>query len=132
LFFSANTVVFLEHSVRTTGTVIALEEHPDDEGAVSYSPTIRFIANGSAHTVHSKVSSNPPGFDVGEPVSVRYRKGNPADARVVSVGQTWGFEVGFGIASIVTCLVGLFFHWRVIKRKTRKPKLTRIRSLEEI
>lgn len=130
--FAVNTAIFLNHSVRTTGTVTALEEHEDDEGSVSYSPTFTFTANGKAQTVRSNVSTNPPGFAPGETVPVRYRKSEPSDARVDTLWQIWGLEAISSIGSVVMSLVGLFFRWRVVKRKTRKPRLARIQSLNEI
>jgi Protein of unknown function (DUF3592) len=131
--FACNTVVFISRSAGTTGTVTALDQHQDDEGSISFSPEFSFVAgDGSPRIAHSNSSSNPPGFEVGERVPVRYEKNDPSDARIATFWQTWPFAAGSAIASFVTWLVGLFFRWKVIRRKTRKPKLQQIQSLDQI
>jgi hypothetical protein len=113
--------------------VTGLTRFQDDEGSVSFSPEFTFVAgDGSTRTVRSYSSSNPAGFELGESVSVRYEKNDPSNARIATFWQTWPFAAAFAIASFVTWLVGLFFRWRVIKRKTRKPKLQQIQSLDQI
>ena len=130
--FVINTLMFLERSSRTTGTVVALERHQDDDGT-SFSPVFSYTAkDGGAQTAHSDSSSNPPGFEVGETVPVRYETLSPSKARIATFWQTWPFAAAFGIASCVTTLLGIFFRWRVFKRQTRQPKLRRPRSLDEI
>ncbi len=131
--FAVNTVVFISSSARTTGTVTAMEQHQDGDGAISFSPEFKFVAgDGSTQLVHSNSSSNPPGFEVGESVPVRYVKSNPSSARIATFGQTWPFAAAFALVSFAMGLFGLFFRWRVIKRKTRKPRLQRIRSLDQL
>lgn len=130
--FAINTLIFIERSSRTTATVVELERHQDEDG-VSFSPLFSFAApDGSVQIVHSNSSSNPPGFEIGEKVPVRYETRNPSNARIATFWQTWPFAAGFGIASCVTWLVGLFFSWIVSKRESRKPKLRQIRSIAEV
>ena len=128
-----HTSAFIARSSTTTGTVIAFEQHQDDVSGQTFSPIFSYVArDGSAHTGHSNSSSNPPGFEVGEKVPVRYETRNPSNARIATYWQTWALATAFAIASSVTWLVGLFFRWKVIKRRTRKPKLQRIQSLDQI
>jgi hypothetical protein len=131
--FFLHTAVFVARSSTTTGTVIALEQHEDDASGRTFSPVFTYVApDGSTQTGHSISSSNPPGFDVGEKVPVRYETRNPSNARIATYWQTWALETGFAIASFVMGLVGLFFRWKVMQRKARKPKLQQIRSLDQI
>jgi len=89
LGFFVNTVIFVERSSVTTGVVVSLEDHQDDDGSVTYSPVFSFVAaNGSKQTVQSYSSSNPPGYSVGEQVPVRYETRNPAHARIATYWQT--------------------------------------------
>jgi hypothetical protein len=131
--FFLNTSVFIVRSSTTTGTVISFDQHQHDDSGQTFSPVFSYVASdGSAQTGHSNSSSNPPGFEVGEKVPVRYETRNPTNARIATYGQTWALETAFAIGSSVMGLVGLFFRWRVIKRTTRKPKLQRIQSLDQI
>ena len=130
--FVINTLIFIERSSMATGTVVALEPHQDNDGT-SFSPVFSYITkDGGAQTAHSDSSSNPPGFEVGETVPVRYETLNPSKARIATFWQTWSFAAAFAIAGLVMTLVGLLFRWRVFKRRTRRPKLRQIRSLDEI
>jgi hypothetical protein len=131
--FFLQTSTFVARSSTTTGTVIAFEQHEDDASGQTFSPIFSYVAaDGSAQTGHSNSSSNPPGFGVGEKVPVRYETRNPSNARIATYWQTWALTTAFGIASAVTWLIGLFFRWKVIRRKARKPKLQRIQSLDQI
>ena len=130
--FAINTLIFVERSSSTTATVVDLDRHQDEDG-ISFSPIFSFAApDGGVQIVHSNSSSNPPGFEIGEKVPVRYETRNPSNARIATFWQTWPFAAGFGIASCVMGLVGLFFRWIVFKRETIKPELRQIRSLGEI
>ena len=128
-----NTELFIHKSVMTTGTVTELEQHQDEDGSVAFSPVFTFATStGHAVIVHSNSSSNPPGFDVGEKVSLRYVPSDPENARIATFWQTWPLAAGFGIGSVVSAAVGWFFAGRVNKRKARGPKLRKISSLNEI
>ena len=130
--FAINTLIFIERSSSTTATVVDLDRH-EDEDSVSFSSVFSFAASdGSVQIIHSSASSNPPGFEIGEKVPVRYVARNPSNALIATFWQTWPFAAGFGIASCVTGLVGLFLRWLVFKRETRKPKLRQISSVDEI
>lgn len=131
--FSLNTLLFVERSTQTEGTVIGLDQHPDDNGSVSFSPVFEFVTDrGQIVTLHSNVSSNPSGFEIGDKVPVRYVKSNPSSARISTFFQTWAFEIIFAIFGAAMSLVGLFFRWRVAKRKAKKFRLKQIHSLDEI
>ena len=88
-FSLLDTTLFLFHSVRTTGTVIAFD------GVRTYSPVFTYVAvDGSTQTAHSNVGADPPDFDIGDSVPVRYETDDPSTARIATLGQTWGFAFG--------------------------------------
>lgn len=130
--FAVKTLIFIERSSSTTATVVELDRH-ENEDNVSFSPVFSFsTSDGVVQAVHSDSSSNPPGFEVGQKVLVRYETRNPSNARIATFWQTWPFSAAFGIASCVTGLVGLFFRWLVFKREMRKPALRQISSVDQI
>jgi len=133
LSFATHTLIYIGRSVTTTGTVVELHENHDDDVGVTYAPVFTFVLkNGSTQTITSNAGTNPPAFEVGDKISVRYEPGDPSDAAINSIWQTWAFSVGFGIASVVMTLFGLFFRWCVARRKARPRKLQKIQSLEQI
>jgi len=68
------TRTFILRSVEVNGEVIRLERSKTrDRYGYSYAPVFSFtVADGRSFTVTSDVSSSPPGFFEGEPVTVRY------------------------------------------------------------
>ena len=105
----------IRRSTEVTGEVIRLERSKSDGRFASYdyAPVFSFTAaDGNSYTVTSEVSSNPPGFSVGESVRVRYGPANPQNARIHSFFQTWGAAVisgaiGVGLIGFGCKLLGL-------------------------
>jgi hypothetical protein len=95
---------FLRRCEEVNGEVVRLEQSTDrDRYGYTYAPVFSFTTgDGRTYTVTSDVSSNPPGFSVGEAVRVRYDPVNPQDARIHSFFQTWG-------AAIISGAVGVAF-----------------------
>jgi len=128
-----HTTIFTAKSVKTTGTVVELHKNIDDDGALTYSPVFQFTTkDGATQTVTSNSGSNPPGFEIGTQVPIRYEPSDPSAAAINTFWQTWPFAAGFGIAAVVMTLFGLFFRWRVKKRIARPLKLKTIQSLDQI
>ena len=87
------------------GKVTGLRENCDDEGC-TYSPVVLFSTqNGRAITFKSKVSSNPPSYDVGETVTVVYAIDNPEEAVIKGRGRV--LQIGFMIIGGITIFAGL-------------------------
>jgi len=115
-------VSFLKHAVHATGKVIQLDEHVTEvNGAktLSYAPVFRFSAKGTVHTIHSGSGANPPGFSVGQDVSLVYSEDDPEHAEIDTFGQEWGLAVGFGIGGPIALLIGLLM--RKMRGKTERP-----------
>jgi len=105
VFSFFHTRFFVKHCADAEGEVIRLERSFSGGQAPMYDyvPVFQFTAaNGQSYTVTSATGSNPPGFSVGEQVSVRYDPRNPSDARIHTFLQTWG-------SSLISGLIGIGF-----------------------
>ena len=125
------TTVFLARSTRAQGTVSALARSEDDDGSITFQPVFTFVTrDGKSQTIRSNAGSNPPGFEVGQTVPLRYETSDPSVARIDTFWQMWPFPVAFAIGGCVMGIVGWFFRWRVHKRLNAPPKLKKIKSLD--
>jgi Protein of unknown function (DUF3592) len=111
------TRTFILRSVEVNGEVIRLERSKTrDRYGYSYAPVFSFtVTDGRSFTVTSDVSSSPPGFFEGEPVTVRYSPDDPEKARIHTVFQTWGSAIISGFAGVFClfwgCVVLGLFHF---------------------
>jgi hypothetical protein len=83
-------ILFIRRAVTTQGTVTDLESHHDREGGSSYSPVVTFSTpDGQSHQFSSNVASQPPAYQVGERVPVKYLANNPQRAKIGTPGSLW-------------------------------------------
>jgi hypothetical protein len=123
---SSYVLWFTHHAIRVEGRVIGFDEHQvEDETAqtssppVTYSPIFEFkLSDGGEHVVHSAAGSNPPGFVIGQSVSVLALPNHPEIANIESFDQLWGLVLGFGIAAVLTATIGLIGRFSILGRKT--------------
>ena len=103
------TVHFTHIAVRTSGTVIKMQQQTDkDTGSVSYAPTFRFQdATGVQHTVSSGFYESPPEFHVGDAVTVLYLRDAPQTASIDSFWQVWGLPSLAGLGGSFALAIGL-------------------------
>jgi hypothetical protein len=99
--FATYTSIWLCRSVPGQGTVIDLLPQNDDNGNVSYSARFTFKAHdGKDYIATAGVATNPPSFEIGEHVRVRYLPADPVSAKLSYFWQLW-FEpvlcAGLGI-----------------------------------
>lgn len=91
----------------TEGYVSGLE--PRDGG--TYRAVIDFEVDGKTYSFHDDSSSNPPRFELGELVMVRYDRSNPNIAQVDSQFPLWLFPscivAGLFVALIVVNIWGV-------------------------
>jgi hypothetical protein len=126
-----NTTIFLARSIRAEGKVVALVHIEDGDDDTAYRPVFTFITrDGTTETVRSNAGSNPPGFELGQIVQIRYETADPSVARIDTFWQIWASSVAFAAFGCVTWFVGWFFRWRVHKRLNAPPKLKKIKSLD--
>lgn len=102
---------FVAEAVHARGEVIALRAMGGSK--VTYAPVVRFTPLGGRPLEFTdEVSSNPPGYRVGDQVEVLYRPHNPSDARLASLMRLYGHEVIFIAFSSLFVAIGsvmLFF-----------------------
>jgi Protein of unknown function (DUF3592) len=109
------TARFVATAERTEGTVIDLSRSEDSEGSVTYSPVVRFTADGrTIQFTSSSGSSSPP--SVGDRVEVLYDPDDPDDARLSGFLDLWLFPLVAGAIGIACGAIGGFIAWR-----TRRP-----------
>ncbi|WP_058189076.1 DUF3592 domain-containing protein [Terracidiphilus gabretensis] len=106
--FGVYTRIFIAQSIATTGKVIRLEAQTDSENhTVNYAPVFSFVAeDGKNYTVHASAASNPPEFEEGQGVNVRYIPSNPMRASIDSGTQLWLNSLVFGVVGAVFALIG--------------------------
>ena len=124
------TRAFVADSITAPGQVTDLVprqscEHGDDDRVQNcttvYAPRVRFTtADGRQVVFVSGTASSPASYDEGDRVDVRYRRGDPDDARIDSVTGVW-------LGALVTGGLTLFFGalgivWVVLAVKFRKPQ----------
>ncbi len=113
--YAAYTAYRLEtNGVVTEGTVVQMDPSTTD-GITTYSPIIEFQANGQTISFDGNVSSNPPQYQVGDKVKVRYAKDDPSTAQIDKWSERWLMPV---ILTPTMCIAGLivnivlFVSWR--------------------
>ena len=80
---------WLYRSIPTQGVVASLSEVVSEQDrTVNYAPTFTFkAANGKSYSVTSGVATNPPSFERGQEVQIRYIATNPTRAEIDSFWQ---------------------------------------------
>jgi hypothetical protein len=108
---AVHTWLLLRNGVEATGTVVDMTTVRDSEdGSESYAPVFRFMAaDQQSYTIHSKTSTNPPVFKVGEAVRVIYPPLDPASAKIASFWQLWLTVVILAGLGVIFVAIGLFF-----------------------
>ena len=95
--------IWLARSVPSRGTIVELIPVEDQEqNTTNYAPRFTFSGDdGRMHTVTSDTASNPPAFQVGEQVRVRYIRGNPSSAKLDYFWQLWFIPIVFGCLGVL-------------------------------
>lgn len=103
--------------VTTTGTVVRLDEHSSgDGGCCTYVPVVDFKVSDQVYTFEGSNASDPPAYEVGEQVDVRYDPTNPNAAQIDSLFERWVFPVIIIPAMILAALILNFFMIRAWRR----------------
>jgi len=83
VFLYIRTKNFLGKAQEVKGTVIQMVYSSDSEGGGGYAPVYQFrTLEGQDIVIQDGISSNPPGFKVGQVIKVLYDPGNPRKARI--------------------------------------------------
>ena len=109
LLFYWRTSSFLARAVPAEGVVVDFRTSRGSEGGTTYRPVVSFQTHeGEAHQFTDAVSTNPPGFSIGDPVPIAYDPANPGRAKITKPFRLW-FVTG-----LMTGLGGLFLLLGVI------------------
>ena len=109
---TGSTLTFRAEAQSAQGTVVELD---------SGKPVVEFVdPDGATHRIVGSVSSDPPAFDLGERVGVRYRPGQPAEARIDGLLESWfGPILLGGLGTVFTALGAGFLVAQIRKRRLR-------------
>jgi len=98
--FAIYTSNFIHHASRAQGTITKLTSFKENDNTETFAPTFTFnTTKGSTITKVSSMQSNPPGFTVGEHVSILFDPNNEQHAEIDTFGPLW----------FVPILLGAFF-----------------------
>lgn len=90
LFFYFRTRSFLERALDTTGTVKGFSQSSSSEGGTTYHPVVAYAAaDGRTLEFTDSIGSNPPAFEVGETVPVKYDRARPESAKIAKPLRIW-------------------------------------------
>jgi hypothetical protein len=96
----------------TQGHVVALD-HVDGG---TYSAIVEFEVNGQTYSLDDDSASNPPKYEIGENVTVRYDRSNPNIAHIDGVMPVWLFP-SCAVIILFLALIGVnIWGWRAWKR----------------
>ena len=105
------------NGVTTPGTVVRLNEHSDAEGGCcTYVPVVDFKVNDQVYTFEGDNASDPPAYQVGEQVNVRYDPTNPNTAQIDSFFERWIFPILIIPAMVLAAAILNFFMIRAWRR----------------
>jgi len=101
----------------TSGTVIRFEVQSDGSSPCCTSvPVIEFRVGGRTFSFKGGTASDPPAYDVGDVVKVRYDPADPNTAQIDNVFERWLLPVILIPAMIFAALILNFFMIRAWRR----------------
>lgn len=107
-FLYIRTKNFLGTAQEVKGTVIQMVYSEDSEGGGGYAPQYQFkTLDGQDVVVQDSLSSNPPGFKVGQEIKVVYDPENPRKARINKWMNLYFLPVLFGGLGLIFGGVGI-------------------------
>ncbi len=119
-FLVSDHYQFISSAKIGKGTVIDLEyEQGSGKNNLGiYYPVITFIAqDGKTYTIRSSSGSNPPEYNKGEKVDIRYNPNNPNDVLLNDFFSQWGPVLLTGVFGLFFGGVGLVIWSAQAKRK---------------
>lgn len=107
---------FVGIRVEMNGTVTEgyVSDFEIDEGR--YTAIFRFEVNGKTYSFEDDTSANPPKYEIGEKVQVRYDTSNPNIAHIDSVFPVWLLPSCIVVAMFIIFIFINIYNWRAWKR----------------
>jgi len=103
------TRAFLSRAAEATGEVVALEKEPatGTGDLCTYRPVVSFQSRSGQRTQFAALAhSNPPEYQVGDPVRVLYDPERPQEACIRSFTQLWLLAVLLGGLGLIFTALG--------------------------
>jgi hypothetical protein len=102
---------FVRNALRTQGTVVRFVERRGHKTGRTYSPVVDFTTQAGQFQFTETLSTNPPGYKVGDRVEVLYHWQDHNRARIASAFRLYFLPGLFGLLGIIFTSVGviLFF-----------------------
>ena len=98
---------FLSRAVDTTGRVMGYETSHGEDG-VSYKPVIQFqLDEQQVVQFTDRMASNPPAYEVGEVIPIKYDPQNPRRARPAKAFRLWFTPGLLSLLGIIFLTVGI-------------------------
>jgi hypothetical protein len=114
IWYGYGSYTLTVNGATVTGTVVE-NIAVDGQDGVTYSPLIEYEVDGQRYTYEGETSSDPPAYRLGEIVTLRYDRENPARARINSVWELWLVPALLCPAALLLAVlinVGFFRAWR--------------------
>ena len=106
-YMAGRTLKFQATALAAEGVVVDLIEKRDSDGSRTWSPEVEYqTPDGETRTYVSSTSSNPPSWDRGEKVTLRYDPANPERVRLDGFMDNWFGPTILGGLGTVFSLVG--------------------------
>ena len=103
------TVQFMISAERVDGKVVDMTARTSSDSSgtrsstsTTWYPTVDFTVDGETHSFQGSVGSNPPAYEIGDPVEVAYDPEDPANARLASFWTAY-------FLPLVLCGIGVVF-----------------------
>jgi hypothetical protein len=121
-FFSIKSeITFRTGAVSAPGKVVDLVPTMDSKRRTLYKPVFEFTdRNDRVHRITGSVASDPPSYERGETVTVRYKPENPEKAQLAGFMDTWLTAlVCGGLGIVFTSIAAGFVIYAVRRRSIR-------------
>lgn len=107
---------FVGFRVETNGEIAEGHVVGLDHSDGTYSAVVEFEVDGQSYTFEDDTASNPPKYEIGETVVVRYDRSNPNLAQIDSKFPLWLFPT-CSVLFLIAAWIGVnIWGWRAWKR----------------
>jgi hypothetical protein len=118
-FAAKSEITFRTGAVTALGKVVDLVPTVDSRRRTFYEPVFEFTdRNDRVHRITGSLASNPPSYERGEIVTVRYKPQNPESAHLAGFMNTWFTALVCGGLGIVFTSIAAGFLIYAIRRRS--------------
>ena len=111
IFLLRRTLIFLTHSEKAKGEVVALEKlHRSNSKKAIFKPVFLFTTkSGKEITFRSATASNPPSWKVGEQAVYAFKPEAPQQGKIVTFFGLFGWSVALACLAMPLVVIGAGF-----------------------